>query len=140
MIEIGKQLGAGCFGRVLKGQAEGIIPGEESKTEIVAVKMVRSYADLNALASLVSELKILIHLGSHLNIVNLLGACTDVANGLNLNCLIPIYFKSISFCLFRKAISSLSSSIAISATCSTTCWPIDTVTWTKSMKMESWHN
>ena len=79
MIEIGKQLGAGCFGRVLKGQAEGIIPGEESKTEIVAVKMVRSYADLNALASLVSELKILIHLGSHLNIVNLLGACTDVS-------------------------------------------------------------
>lgn len=102
--------------------------------------MVRSYADLSALASLVSELKILIHLGSHLNIVNLLGACTDVANGLNLNCLIPIYFKSISFCLFRKAISSLSSSIAISATCSTTCWPIDTVTWIKSMKMESWHN
>jgi hypothetical protein len=43
--------------------------------------MVRSYADLSALASLVSELKILIHLGSHLNIVNLLGACTDVANG-----------------------------------------------------------
>ena len=81
MIEIGKQLGAGCFGRVLKGQAEGIIPGEESKTEIVAVKMVRSYADLNALASLVSELKILIHLGSHLNIVNLLGACTDVSTG-----------------------------------------------------------
>lgn len=74
-------MGAGCFGGVLKGQAEGIIPGEESKTEIVAVKMVRSYADLNALASLVSELKILIHLGSHLNIVNLLGACTDVSTG-----------------------------------------------------------
>ena len=43
--------------------------------------MIRSYADLAALASLVSELKILIHLGSHLNIVNLLGACTDVTKG-----------------------------------------------------------
>ena len=27
--------------------------------------------------ALVGELKILIHLGKHLNIVNLLGACTD---------------------------------------------------------------
>lgn len=80
-LKIGKQLGAGCFGRVLQAEAKGIVPGEESKTETVAVKMVRSYADLGALASLVSELKILIHLGSHLNIVNLLGACTDVSTG-----------------------------------------------------------
>jgi FMS-like tyrosine kinase 1 len=85
LIAIGKQLGAGCFGRVLKGQAEGIILGEESKTETVAVKMVRSYADLNALAILVFELKILIHLGSHLNIVNLLGACTDFSTGLHIS-------------------------------------------------------
>lgn len=52
--------------------------------------MVRSYADLGALASLVSELKILIHLGSHLNIVNLLGACTDVSTGLY-----PFFFNLI---------------------------------------------
>ena len=33
--------------------------------------------------ALVGELKILIHLGMHLNIVNLLGACTEsVTNGL----------------------------------------------------------
>ncbi len=75
----GKQLGAGCFGRVLKAEADGIV--EESLTQTVAVKMIRSYADLSALASLVSELKILIHLGSHVNIVNLLGACTDIAKG-----------------------------------------------------------
>jgi serine/threonine protein kinase len=102
MIEIGKQLGAGCFGRVLKGQAEGIIPGEELKTETVAIKMVRSYADLSALASLVSELKILIHLGSHLNIVNLLGACTDVANGLNFNCLIRFILNQFSSVFFER--------------------------------------
>ena len=42
---------------------------------------VRSYVETSALVALVSELKILIHLGSHLNIVNLLGACTDIVNG-----------------------------------------------------------
>ena len=34
---IGKQLGAGCFGRVVKADAEGII--SQDKTETVAVKM-----------------------------------------------------------------------------------------------------
>jgi hypothetical protein len=34
--------------------------------------------------ALVSELKILIHLGSHLNVVNLLGACTKkISKGLS---------------------------------------------------------
>ena len=54
---------------------------EESVTQKVAVKAVRSYADVSALTSLVSELKILIHLGSHLNIVNFLGACTNITKG-----------------------------------------------------------
>lgn len=75
----GQQLGAGCFGRVVLAEAEGIV--QESVVETVAVKMVRSYANTSALVALVSELKILIHLGSHVNIVNLLGACTDVING-----------------------------------------------------------
>jgi hypothetical protein len=38
--------------------------------------MVRSQTNVAAMESLVGELKILIHLGSHLNVVNLLGACT----------------------------------------------------------------
>ena len=42
----------------------------------VAVKMVRSEANIAATEALMSELKILIYLGSHLNVVNLLGACT----------------------------------------------------------------
>lgn len=77
----GQQLGAGCFGRVLKAEADGIV--HQAVTQTVAVKMVRSFTDLSALASLVSELKILIHLGSQLNIVNLLGACTDIGNGIS---------------------------------------------------------
>ena len=49
---------------------------------IVAVKMVRSKGNVAALEALVSELKILIHIGSHLNVVNLLGACTkNVSKG-----------------------------------------------------------
>ena len=42
----------------------------------VAVKMVRSGANIAAMEALIGELKILIYLGSHLNVVNLLGACT----------------------------------------------------------------
>ena len=44
--------------------------------------MVKSQTDNDALESLVSELKILIHLGPHLNVVNLIGAYTqDIAAG-----------------------------------------------------------
>jgi hypothetical protein len=38
--------------------------------------MVRSKTNDAAMDALISELKILIYLGSHLNVVNLLGACT----------------------------------------------------------------
>jgi len=72
-------LGSGAFGRVLKGEAIGLKPDEALTT--VAVKMVRSTVDLAALESLVGELKIMIHLGSHLNVVNLMGACTDISKG-----------------------------------------------------------
>ena len=76
----GKQLGAGAFGRVVKGDAIGIVPTEPITT--VAVKMVRSQGNMLGLKALMSELKIMVHMGSHLNIVNLLGACTkNVAKG-----------------------------------------------------------
>ncbi len=80
---LGIQLGAGCFGRVVKAEAVGIKgSGEPIKT--VAVKMVRSQTNVAALEALASELKILIHLGSHLNVVNLLGACTKkISQGLS---------------------------------------------------------
>lgn len=48
----------------------------EETVKTVAVKMVKSQTNIAALENLVSELKILIYLGSHLNVVNLLGACT----------------------------------------------------------------
>ena len=43
---------------------------------MVAVKTLNPYAGKDLLKSLMSELKILTHLGQHQNIVNLLGAIT----------------------------------------------------------------
>ncbi len=54
----------------------GIKDSDGKTAKTVAVKMVKSQTNVAALEALVSELKILIHLGSHLNVVNLLGACT----------------------------------------------------------------
>lgn len=67
-------MGAGAFGRVVKAQAVGIDGSEPVTT--VAVKMVRSHGNMIGLKALMSELKIMIHMGSHLNVVNVLGACT----------------------------------------------------------------
>lgn len=67
-------MGSGAFGVVMKGEAKGILEGEESTT--VAVKMVKRNADNTYIRALSSELKIMVHLGKHINVVNLLGACT----------------------------------------------------------------
>ena len=77
-LKLGIQLGSGAFGRVLKAQAQGIVSWERSTT--VAVKMVKPNADISYIRALMAELKIMTHLGKHLNIVNLLGACTDTLN------------------------------------------------------------
>ncbi|XP_046459913.1 mast/stem cell growth factor receptor Kit-like isoform X2 [Daphnia pulex] len=74
-LKLGGQLGVGCFGRVVKAEAVGLKESEET-VKTVAVKMVRSEANVTAMEALISELKILVYLGSHLNVVNLLGACT----------------------------------------------------------------
>lgn len=38
--------------------------------------MVKPNADESHFKALMSELKIMVHLGKHINVVNLLGACT----------------------------------------------------------------
>ncbi|XP_078038597.1 PDGF- and VEGF-receptor related [Augochlora pura] len=73
-LKLGRQLGSGAFGVVLKAEAQGICESEPVTT--VAVKMVRRATNLTYVRALTSELKILVHLGKHLNVVNLLGACT----------------------------------------------------------------
>lgn len=74
-LKLGNQLGAGAFGIVVKGTAYGILPHEDET--IVAVKTVKPNADNEVMRALISELKIMIHMGQHLNVVNLLGAVTN---------------------------------------------------------------
>ncbi|XP_006832105.1 PREDICTED: receptor-type tyrosine-protein kinase FLT3 [Chrysochloris asiatica] len=73
-LEFGKVLGSGAFGKVMNATAYGIC-----KTGVsiqVAVKMLKDKADSSEKEALMSELKMMTYLGSHENIVNLLGACT----------------------------------------------------------------
>lgn len=69
-----KLLGSGEFGSVYRGRAEGVRTGEASST--VAIKMAKSQQDKTHLKALCREAKIMIHIGRHLNIVNLLGVCS----------------------------------------------------------------
>ncbi|XP_011608763.2 vascular endothelial growth factor receptor kdr-like isoform X1 [Takifugu rubripes] len=73
-LQLGKTLGHGAFGKVVEASAFGIDKMSTCKT--VAVKMLKGGATSNERKALMSELKILIHIGHHLNVVNLLGACT----------------------------------------------------------------
>lgn len=70
----GKLLGSGAFGVVYKAEAIGIL--DKNTITTVAVKTVKTSTDSFYKKSLVSELKIMVHLGKHLNVINLLGACT----------------------------------------------------------------
>ncbi|XP_015205530.2 macrophage colony-stimulating factor 1 receptor [Lepisosteus oculatus] len=73
-LRLGKILGAGAFGKVVEATAYGL--GKEDNVVRVAVKMLKPSAHSDEREALMSELKILSHLGHHKNIVNLLGACT----------------------------------------------------------------
>ncbi|KAM6907779.1 platelet-derived growth factor receptor beta-like [Xenentodon cancila] len=71
-IVLGQVLGSGAFGRVVEATVCGLT--HTDSTTKAAVKMVKARSD--AVQSLMSELKVMVHLGPHLNVVNLLGACT----------------------------------------------------------------
>ncbi|XP_045614949.2 vascular endothelial growth factor receptor 1 [Procambarus clarkii] len=73
-ITFDKLLGCGAFGRVYRAVAANLSPGQPPTT--VAVKMVKSRHDKTQLQALQSELKILMHIGKHVNIVNLVAACS----------------------------------------------------------------
>lgn len=66
----GKPLGEGQFGIVLKGHHQ-----TKQGTFPVAVKTVKDN-DPNRLRTLLTEIKIKMHIGKHENIVNLIGAVT----------------------------------------------------------------
>ncbi|XP_038149758.1 vascular endothelial growth factor receptor 1 isoform X1 [Cyprinodon tularosa] len=73
-LKLGKPLGRGAFGKVMQASAFGIDSSTSCRT--VAVKMLKEGATAIEHKALMTELKILNHIGNHLNVVNLLGACT----------------------------------------------------------------
>ncbi|XP_015241041.1 PREDICTED: platelet-derived growth factor receptor alpha [Cyprinodon variegatus] len=73
-LVLGRILGSGAFGKVVEGTAYGLSCSQPVMK--VAVKMLKPTARSSEKQALMSELKIMTHLGPHLNIVNLLGACT----------------------------------------------------------------
>ncbi|XP_062983793.1 receptor-type tyrosine-protein kinase FLT3 [Elgaria multicarinata webbii] len=73
-LEFGQVLGSGAFGKVVNATAYGI--SETGVSVQVAVKMLKEKYGSSEKDALMSELKMMTHIGSHENIVNLLGACT----------------------------------------------------------------
>ncbi|XP_028816438.1 vascular endothelial growth factor receptor 1 isoform X2 [Denticeps clupeoides] len=73
-LKLEKPLGEGAFGKVMQASAFGINNATGCTT--VAVKMLKEGATPSEHKALMTELKILNHIGHHLNVVNLLGACT----------------------------------------------------------------
>uniref|UniRef100_A0A8C3GB73 receptor protein-tyrosine kinase n=1 Tax=Cyclopterus lumpus TaxID=8103 RepID=A0A8C3GB73_CYCLU len=74
-LELGPELGSGAFGMVVQATAYGI--NKPGVSQQVAVKMLKEKHQTVEKEALMSELKMLTHIGHHANIVNLLGACTD---------------------------------------------------------------
>ena len=58
----------------MKAHAIGIF--ETDPVTTVAVKMPKPPVSKTQLMAMMAEIKIMLHMGKHLNIVNLLGACT----------------------------------------------------------------
>ncbi|XP_031713580.1 vascular endothelial growth factor receptor 3 [Anarrhichthys ocellatus] len=73
-LRLGKVLGHGAFGKVIEATIYSI--SKSNSLDTVAVKMLKDGSTASEHKALMSELKILIHIGNHLNVVNLLGACT----------------------------------------------------------------
>ncbi|XP_068238966.1 tyrosine kinase receptor Cad96Ca-like isoform X2 [Palaemon carinicauda] len=67
-------LGEGCFGQVWKCEAVGMNP---KGTMLVAVKTLKECAGERERRDLVQELKVLKNLGKHINVVSLLGCCSE---------------------------------------------------------------
>ena len=79
-FEIGQKLGGGSYGNVHEGMADDLIhPRQRIK---VAIKSVKNPLDPAQIFALISEIKVLDKLERHLNLVNMVGACTsEIKNG-----------------------------------------------------------
>lgn len=74
-VILGKPLGEGAFGQVIKADAYGL--GNNEGPTVVAVKMLKDGHTDSEMADLVSEMEVMKAIGKHINIINLLGCCTQ---------------------------------------------------------------
>lgn len=74
-LTLGPTLGEGAFGRVVMAEAHGLI--NHSSNMIVAVKMVKEGHTDSDMTSLVREMEVMKMIGKHINIINLLGCCSQ---------------------------------------------------------------
>ncbi|XP_021946144.2 fibroblast growth factor receptor 2 [Folsomia candida] len=70
LIDNENKLGEGAFGLVLKGKVEGM-------SDVVAVKTMKPRCEVDQFKGFMSELKIMMYIGRHPNVVALVGAHTD---------------------------------------------------------------
>uniref|UniRef100_A0A8C8A8U2 Fibroblast growth factor receptor 4 n=1 Tax=Oryzias sinensis TaxID=183150 RepID=A0A8C8A8U2_9TELE len=76
-LTLGKPLGEGCFGQVVRAEAYGINKDGPEQATTVAVKMLKDDATDKDLADLISEMELMKVMDKHKNIINLLGVCTQ---------------------------------------------------------------
>lgn len=75
LLTLGKSLGEGAFGKVVKAEAQGIV--QQGISTVVAVKMLKEGHTDAEMMDLVSEMEMMKMIGKHRNIINLLGCCTQ---------------------------------------------------------------
>ncbi|XP_068237218.1 vascular endothelial growth factor receptor 1-like [Palaemon carinicauda] len=74
-IEFGKLIGEGEFGHVFQAKVDGLRANELQTT--VAVKTAKSRSNEVFRKELIAEVKIMMHIGRHTNVLNLLGICSE---------------------------------------------------------------
>ncbi|XP_068243201.1 vascular endothelial growth factor receptor 1-like isoform X2 [Palaemon carinicauda] len=74
-IEFGKLIGEGEFGHVFQAKVDGLRANELQTT--VAVKTAKSRSNEVFRKELIAEVKIMMHIGRHANVLNLLGICSE---------------------------------------------------------------
>lgn len=83
-LKLGKRLGQGAFGEVLMAEATGLIAGEPRT--MVAVKRAKAPLKDEDMKALITELKIMIYIGKHVNVVNILGVVRENIKNRNYAC------------------------------------------------------
>lgn len=72
-LEMDKNLGEGAFGKVVMAYAHGLV--KTSQSTVVAVKMLKEGHTDEDVKDLVCEMEVMKMIGTHINIINLLGCC-----------------------------------------------------------------